>query len=281
MKREGKADMTEPYRDWSKSFELGSLDGMTVYDRIVARVFAPWAHDIVDRLAPADGSTVLDVACGPGTVTHLLAERVGPAGRVIGTDISPSMLAVARSKPARGAPIEWIESPAAPLRVETDSVEGVTCQQGLQFFPNKTAALAEMRRALVPGARALVSIWTAVEDQDFWGTLQASIAAAWSEDLAERYKGPFSLSGEDAAKHAAEAGFQSVNLERITMPSTLEGGARALLESLAASGLASDYAAMRDDQRSQLLEEVTKRAARLEKDGVLHGTLTASVLTLS
>jgi ubiquinone/menaquinone biosynthesis C-methylase UbiE len=273
--------MTEASRQWSKGFELGSLDGMTVYDRIVAHVFAPWAHDIVDRLVPSEGSTVLDVACGPGTVTHLLAARVGPSGRVIAADISPSMLAIGRSKPASGAPIEWIEAPASPLPLETASVDGVTCQQGLQFFPDKTAALDEMRRVLVPGGRAIVATWTAVEEQDFWGTLQASIAAAWSAELAERYQGPFSLTGEAAAKHAADAGFESVNLETITMSSTLEGGARALVESLAASGIASEYAAMSDDQRSKLLEEVTKRASRLEKDGDLHGSLTASVLTLS
>src|ERR1700752_2152180 len=128
--------MTDAASHWGKAFARGTVTAMDAYDRIVARVFEPWALDTVERLSPAEGSTVLDVACGPGTVTFLLAERVGPSGRVVATDISPAMLAIAREKPATGAPIEWIESPGAPLAVETDSVDSITRQQGLQFFPD-------------------------------------------------------------------------------------------------------------------------------------------------
>src|SRR5262245_26427973 len=102
--------MSESAKQWAAAWARASLDAMDIYDRIVARVFDPWAADLVDRLAPPEGSTVLDVACGPGTVTHQLAERVGPTGRVIATDISQAMLAIARLKPSAGAPIEWVES---------------------------------------------------------------------------------------------------------------------------------------------------------------------------
>jgi ubiquinone/menaquinone biosynthesis C-methylase UbiE len=273
--------MTESAGQWGQAFERGTMSAMDAYDRIVARVFEPWARDTVERLALQEGSTVLDIACGPGTVTFLLAGAVGPTGRVIATDISPAMLAIGRSKPANGAPIEWIESPAAPLAVETDSVDAISCQQGLQFFPDKVAALKEMRRALVSGGRAVVSAWTHVEDQDFWGALHASIAAAWSTELAERYKGPFSLTGEAAADLAKEAGFKGVTLERVTLPVSLEGGAPALVESLLAAGIAADFAKLDDEGHARLLEEVTRRTKHLEREGDLYGTLTSSVLTLS
>jgi len=273
--------MTEPAAQWKQAFEKATVDAMNAYDRIVARVFEPWTIDIVDRLSPPEGSTVLDVACGPGNVTRELAKRIGPSGKVIATDISASMLAIAKSTPVSGAPVEWIESPAAPLLVETDFVEAVACQQGLQFFPDKTAALAEMRRALQSRGRAIVSAWTAVEDQDFWGALQASIAAAWSAEMGERYKGPFSLTGEKAAEHATEAGFSNVKTERVTLPVRLEGGASALVETLLASGIAAEFDKLDEQQRARLLEEVTRRTRHMDRDGVLHGTLTASVLTLS
>ena len=273
--------MTESFRQWSKAFEIGTHNAMDAYDRIVARVFEPWAVDIVDRLAPGEGSTVLDVACGPGTVTFLLADRVGPSGQVLATDISPAMLAIARAKPATGARIEWIESPAAPLAVETDSIDAVVCQQGLQFFPDKTAGLAEMRRALAPGGRALVSFWAAVEEQDFWGALHASIAAAWSAELADRYEGPFTLTGEKAAENAKEAGFTNVDVERVTLETRLEGGAPMLVESLLAAGIAKDFAELDDEGRARLLDETTKRTQHLERDGDLHGTLTTWLLALS
>jgi len=254
---------------------------MEAYDHIVAHVFEPWARDIVERLSPKQGSTALDIACGPGTVTLLLAETVGPAGRVIATDISPAMLAIGRAKPAPGAPIEWVESPAAPLSVEDDSVEGIVCQQGLQFFPDKTASLAEMRRVLTPDGRAIVSMWTAAEEQDLFGNVQAAVASAWSAELGERYKGPFLMTGEEGAERAKAAGFANIELERVTLPVRLEGGAPVLFDSLPASGIAADFAGLDEEGRARLLEELTRRTRHLDQDGVLRGTMTSSILTLS
>jgi len=273
--------MTESASEWGQAFQRGTVTAMNAYDRVVAHIFEPWAHDVVKRLSPKQRSTVLDVACGPGTVTFLLAKAVGSSGRVIATDISPAMLAIGRAKQASGAPIGWIESPAAPLPVETDSVEGIVCQQGLQFFPDKTAALAEMRRVLVPGGRALVSTWTAVEEQDLFGDVQASVASAWSAELGERYKGPFSMTGEEGAERAKAAGFANIELERVTLPVRLEGGAPVLFDSLPASGIAADFAALDDGGRARLLDELTRRTQRLDQDGVLHGTMTSTMLTLS
>jgi len=273
--------MSEPAQQWEQAFEKGTVVAMNAYHRIVARVFEPWSHDIVERLSPRKGSTVLDIACGPGNVSRLLAAAVGPNGRVLAADISPSMLAIAASTPSTGAPIEWIESPAAPLAVDSGIADGITCQQGLQFFPDQVAALAEMRRALAAGSRAIVSVWTTVEDQDIWGTLHASIAAAWSTDLADRYRGPFSLTGDVAAERARAAGFSNVELERVTLPVKMEGGAPALMESLLAAGIGADYAKLDEEGRAKLLDEITRRSRHMDRDGVLHGTLTASVLTLS
>jgi len=273
--------MTESASQWGHVFESGSMNAMDAYDRIVARAFEEWGHDMVERLAPLEGKTVLEIACGSGTVTLMLAEAAGPTGRVIGADISPSMLAVARAKTATGAPIEWIESPAAPLPIEPDSVDAIACQQGLQFFPDKVAALKEMRRVLAPGGRAVVSVWTQVEDQDFWGSLQASIGAVWSAQLAERYRGPFSLTGETAAELAKKAGFTDITLERVTLPGRLYGGPPALVESLVAAGIAPDFAKLDDEGRARLLAEVERRTQHLASGGDLVGTGTASVLTLS
>ncbi|MCA1832195.1 MAG: class I SAM-dependent methyltransferase [Actinomycetota bacterium] len=273
--------MVDTGREWSASFAGATTDAMEVYDRVLARLFTPWAHDLVDRLSPEPGAAVLDVACGPGTVAHILAERVGPSGHVIAIDVSPAMLAVARSKPVHHDVIEWIEAPADPLPVPTKSISGVTCQQGLQFFTDKTAALAEMRRTLVDGGRALVSIWTQIEEMDFFRELYESVAAAVSRELADRYKPPFMLSGEEAAKHAEAAGFTDVELERVTLPGQVEGGAAAFIETLAASGIASEIAALGDEQRGAILDELALRTRRFEQDGTWHGKLTASVLNLA
>lgn len=255
---------------------------MDAYDRIIRRLFLPWAQDLVDRLAPPPGCTALDVAAGPGTVTHLLANRVGQTGRVIATDISPAMLAIAAAKPAApgSAPIDWIESPAAPLPLPDASVDVVTCQQGLQFFPDKLGALAELRRVLRPSGRAGVAVWTQVEDQVF-GYLRDAVAAVLSEEVAARYLGPFLLTGEEAASCAVAAGFTDVDVQRVTLPAVLDGGAAMLVATLPASGIAADIEALDADRMAELVAEVSRRTESLRDGDAIRSSMTASVLTLS
>jgi ubiquinone/menaquinone biosynthesis C-methylase UbiE len=267
---------------WSSAFAGASVAAMQAYDTIIARLFTPWAHDLIDRLSPPAGCAALDVAAGPGTVTHVLAERIGRDGRVVAADISPAMLEIARSKPVVDdwAPIEWIEAPAVPIPVPDDSVDIVTCQQGLQFFPDKTAALIEMRRTLRSGGRAGLSVWTRVEDQLF-GYLRDAVARVVSAEVAERYLGPFLLTGEQAADHARAAGFENVELERVTLPAVLAGGVHELFGTLPAAGIAPDIAALDDAKRAELLAELTRLTEPLRDGDALRSSLTASVLILS
>src|SRR6266446_5075951 len=105
------------------------------YDEfLVPRLFEPWAKLLLDEADLRPGESVLDVATGPGTVARLAAARLGPAGRVVATDIAVTMLDIARAKPvaAGAARIEYVESPAAPLAAPSGTFDAVLCQQGLQ-----------------------------------------------------------------------------------------------------------------------------------------------------
>src|SRR6266540_699418 len=147
----------------NEQFQL-SGEAAERYARCGARyILGPCAPSLVNAARLSDGERVLDVACGTGVVTRIAAERVGPAGRVIGIDLNPGMIAVARSLPApNGAPIEWLERSALDLGLEDASFEAVLCQQGLQFFPDKARALREMRRVLDRGGRLALSVWKGV-----------------------------------------------------------------------------------------------------------------------
>lgn len=98
-------------------------------------------------------STVLDVATGTGLVLRALSERI-PEGRLVGIDISPGMLAVAR---AALPSAEWVEADAAALPLPESSVDLLTCVTALHIIPGVAAAAAEWRRVLRPGGRVLTA----------------------------------------------------------------------------------------------------------------------------
>ena len=71
------------------------------YERYPAQyILGPWAPLLVDAAHLTEGERVLDVACGTGLVTRIAAQRVGPAGLVVGIDLNPGMITMARSLPA-------------------------------------------------------------------------------------------------------------------------------------------------------------------------------------
>jgi ubiquinone/menaquinone biosynthesis C-methylase UbiE len=129
------------------------------YERyFVPAIGGPFAAALVAEAALGPGERVLDVACGTGVVARLAADRVGTSGTVAGLDVNPGMLAVARSMAAEsGAAIRWYETSAESIPLPADAFDVVFCQLGLQFIADKTAALREMGRVLVPGGRTLVT----------------------------------------------------------------------------------------------------------------------------
>ena len=127
------------------------------YERHLASVvFEHWAQLLVETVGVRPGDAVLDVASGTGVVARRAARAAGRDGRVVAADISEAMLAQSASHAAvpDAAKIEFLTASASDLPVPDESFDAVLCQQGLQFFPDRPAAIAEMRRVLRPGARS-------------------------------------------------------------------------------------------------------------------------------
>src|SRR5436190_433165 len=93
-------------------------------------VTAPVNDWVADRLAPAPGQTILELACGTGDLGFMLAERVGSEGRVISTDFAEHMVEVAkRNGEGRGLDnVEHRVMDAERMDLEDDSVDGVACR---------------------------------------------------------------------------------------------------------------------------------------------------------
>lgn len=249
-----------------------SKDAAEAYQRYVARyILGPWAPLLVDAAQLAAGECVLDVACGTGVVARVAAERVGPKGRVIGIDLNPGMIAVARSQPIpAGAPIQWLERSALDLGVSDGSVDAVLCQQGLQFFPDKPLAMREMRRSLRAGGRLALSVWnntgrynTAVGD---------ALAQFMSDEIAARFcASRLAPSREELEGVAADAGFLEVEVRIARIDIRLPRLDKFALDHLGATPVAPAIANAAHDARSAIGASVMKQLAPYsDGDGVCY-----------
>ncbi|HEY7554023.1 MAG TPA: methyltransferase domain-containing protein [Candidatus Binatia bacterium] len=166
------------------------------YERVmVPAVFGPWAKDLLDTAGVASGMRVLDVACGTGIVARLAAPQVGPTGRVVGLDSNEAMLAVARAQPMpMGAQVEWRHGDTTKLPFPDEQFDSVLCQHGLQYVPDRTAALREMKRVLATGGRLALSVFSqSIGYQIF----EQTAAKFVGEQAAAIMREPFALNNLD------------------------------------------------------------------------------------
>jgi ubiquinone/menaquinone biosynthesis C-methylase UbiE len=179
-------------------------------EHMVPAIFARWAPVLVETAGVRTGERALDVACGTGAVTRLLAGRVAPTGKVVGLDINPGMLAVAR-RTVPGPGVEWLESSAIKMPLPDASFDAVVCQQGLQFFPDRPAALAEMRRVLKRGGRLALACWRSIDHTPGYLVLEQVLARRIGPEKAALP--PFSLGDAETIRGlVAGAGFREVKL---------------------------------------------------------------------
>ena len=258
--------------DWGSNFAAAAVSAMIAYDDIlVPRLFNPFADVLLDGVAVSPGLEVLDVACGPGTVSRLVAPRLGPEGRVTACDLSPAMLEVAAGKPALegAAPITYRHCPADELDVPDGAFDIVLCQQGLQFFPDRLGALAEMRRTLKPGGRAGVAVWCAIEENPFWDALATAVGWILGKEAEIGYRsGPWGLPEADELARLFEvAEFSDVDVRRQALPTVFEGGPAQLVATLSAASVGPQVAALDAAGRAALLAAAEATLAPLLHDG--------------
>jgi len=247
----------------------------------VPRLFEPWAALLLDEAQLKKGQAIIDVATGPGTVARLAAPRLGPKGRIVATDISRPMLDIARAKRALAgaAPIEYVESPAAPLAAPTGAFDVVLCQQGLQFFPDRPAALREMKRVLKPGGHAVVAVWTAISRNQIFAAFHAALRAATPRDLADLITAPFSWHSSAELKAAAEeAGFRKVRLLTRSLPMVMEKGLEQAVQSFSATPVSPGVAALPQSIQDSFFARMRQELSALVVDGKVIGEMVSNII---
>lgn len=234
--------------------------GPEIYERyLVPSVFGPWAADLVKLAAPKPGERVLDVACGTGIVARLAAQHVAATGRVVGLDLNPGMLTVARSASGGLESIEWREGNATAMPLSEKTFDLVFCQQGLQFFPDRLAALKEMKRVLVPVGRLALSVWSSISNSPGYSLLEQALKNHIGPEAATFMRAPFSLASESELRSLTErAGFRHVEIHPATKTLTFPSPDEFVKRYVAATPLAGIVARAESKSKQALLDSVSQ-----------------------
>lgn len=110
------------------------------------------------------GERVVDTGCGCGALALALAKAVGPQGRVLGIDVSPAMLAVARRQTPPEARAEFVEADATTYAFARGAFDIVVSRHGVMFFADPVRAFTNLRGALKQGGRLAFSCFRSPRD---------------------------------------------------------------------------------------------------------------------
>jgi len=204
------------------------------WNQVLVPKFVRYKHILVDglthhseavfpALAVREGDQVLDVGCGFGDTAVKLAERVGPAGRVVGVDCCEAFLDYARADATAAglANVSFIEGDALTMDFEPQ-YDFVFSRFGTMFFSNPVAGLRNMRKALKPGGIMTHIVWRTRDDNP-WLSMAKDVVLKFlplpGDDALTCGPGPFSMSGEEMVTKMMEAaGYENITFKRVDAP---------------------------------------------------------------
>lgn len=197
----------------SSGWQLGGNAPLAYDTYIVDAFMQDYSRRLVEAAAIKEGERVLDVACGTGIISRLAESKAGKTGRVVGFDLNPGMLARARQTDGTAGRIEWREGSATEMPFDDGSFDLVLCQHGLQFIPDKAAALSEMYRVLAPEGQLLISVWRSIEHCPWQEAIANAIERNVGQDPAMLVRSAFSFGDAEQLKQIiANAGFHEVDI---------------------------------------------------------------------
>ena len=186
-----------------------------------------WLGDATVRMLDAAGITrgseVLDVAAGAGGQTVAAARRVGASGRVVASDISPTILTYAAKAAAEAGltNVETLEADGEALdALPAQSFDAVISRVGLIYFPDQAAALAGMHRLLRDGGRIAAIVYSTPDRNQFFSVPVSVIRErAQLPPPSPGQPGPFSLGAPGVLEAAlTTAGFTDVRVNAVQAP---------------------------------------------------------------
>lgn len=237
------------------------------YERYFVPVIGkPVAEDLIRLASLQPNEKVLDVGCGTGIVTRLAAHKVGSNGSVTGLDINPGMLSVARSTTSPEMSIEWTEASAESIPFSDETFDVVLCQLSLQFVENKSAALKEMQRVLVPGGRLILNVPGSAGE--LFVIFIEAVDHHISAEAAEFAEHVFSLHDTGVIQRLmSDANFNGINITEKAKTLTLPAPKEFLWQYINSTPLIEVVSKINKEARDALEREIVDKWQKFEKNG--------------
>ena len=250
-------------------FNLSSNAAESYEQQKVPAIFAPLAEATLDAISLPLQANVLDVACGTGAVARAVASRMKAPGKIAGADLNSAMIEIARQKIQSGIhEFEFVTASADTMPFEDSVFDLVFCQQGLQFFSEKKAALAEMRRVVRKDGKLFLTCWAGIPPM--FEVTRDVIGRHIGEAAASIVVAPFVWNDSThIGGLISQAGFDCPAPTALGVDRTMLASPEAMREELLATPNEPALRASGDEVIDQIVSEILEGVARFKKGETL------------
>ena len=265
-----------------EEFSFGDDSVAKSYDKfLVPILFEPWANHLINENYHWAGKHVLDLATGTGVLASKLIDKVGPNGRITAIDMNIQMLEVAKKRCGNKLTnIDFIACSAESIQIDSEEIDIVACQQGFQFFPDKSAATLEIYRVLKNKGQIFISTWCPVSECHFFGAICEALELMGEYEISQMMRVPFDfLSQEELFYQFKSVGFTQIQVSKEQMDMYISGGIEGAVATAFATPIGGKLHAMTIERQNEFRKILTGILEEHSQDNINCGPMTTNILT--
>ncbi len=251
------------YSDWQGATGEGWAANAGHYEAMLADV----GTALLDHAGFAPGERVVEIGCGSGQFAQQIAAAVAPGGTVLGLDISPALVRLARQEvaEARTSNLDVMVADAQTAVPPEAPFDRLVSRFGVMFFANPAAAMVNLHAMLAPGGRLDFAVWAGIEGNPWAGaTMEVARTHLGLPPRDPRAPGPFAFSDETYLRTLLTgAGFRAIRFTpwrgKVRFGGPGVSAAEAAGLAVAGGTLAGPIQAASEETRAALLADLEAR----------------------